>query len=302
MDFKQLEAFAKVVDLGSFSKAAEKLHLTQPTVSAHVSTLESELETQLIVRTSKAAYPSETGKLLYEYASDMLSLRESAIAVCHKKKTESDNILNIAASSIPYQYVLPTLMADFRKMHADVTFNLLRFDSAGVVSAVSAGKAELGMTGTATEEAKLVFREICNDELVVITPPTPPYSERTGRHFGLEEILQFPFIVREEGSGTRRETENHLLEKGIDPKKLRVVAQMDNPDAIKNAVNQGLGISVTSKLSAADFEKHGLLRCFSFGSEPLVRKLFIVHHKSRPLSSIAKAFLRFVTSQNGTQQ
>ncbi|MDL2254048.1 LysR family transcriptional regulator [Ruminococcaceae bacterium OttesenSCG-928-I18] len=301
MDFKQLEAFAYVVDFGSFSKAAEKLHLTQPTVSAHISSLESELETQLIVRTSKSAYPSDVGKLLYEYASDMLSLRENAIEMCRQKRGEVNGVVNIAASTIPYQYVLPTALADFREIHPDVTFKLLRYDSAGVVSAVLSGKAELGMTGTVLEASKLVYHDIRDDELVLITPPLPPYSQKESSVFPLEEIPKSPFIVREPGSGTRKETEEYLQKSGIDPASLQVVAQMDNPDAVKSAVSQGLGISITSKLSAVDFEKLGLLKAFSLGEEKLIRKLYITHHKNRPLSRIAKAFLRFVSGHGAPQ-
>ena len=294
MDFKQLEAFAKVVELGSFSRAAEKLHLTQPTISAHVGSLESELGTQLIVRTPRMAYPSETGKLLYEYTCDMLALRDNAIALCTRHKNDQSGTLLIAASTIPYQYLLPSAMASFREDYPEVNFQLTRCDSAAVISAVQAGRAELGLTGTRTPDAKLVYQEICEDELVVIAPAIPPYTERGEEPFGLQELLKTPFVVREAGSGTRRETEEYMQGKGVDPSRLRVVAQMDNPDAVKSAVTQGLGISVVSRLSAEDYGRMGLLKVFQLEEEPLARKLYFVYHKHRSLSPLAKKFQQYL--------
>ncbi len=294
MDFKQLEAFAFVVDSGSFSKAAEKLHLTQPTISAHIQSLEGELDAQLIVRTPRKAYPTDTGALLYTYVADMLALRENAIAVCKNRKNDGGGTLLIAASTIPYQYVLPSAMADFRALKPEVTFKLTRCDSAGVVEAILGGKAELGLTGTCLANPSLLYQEICADELVVITPAGGAYAQRQGGSFTLQELLTQPFIVREAGSGTRMETEELLQKRGIDPARLRVVAQMDNPDAVKSAVGQGLGISVVSRLSAEDFAKLGLLKMFGLEGEPLQRKLYFVHHKHRPLSPIAKTFQRYV--------
>ncbi len=290
MDFKQLEAFAQVVELGSFSKAAEQLHLTQPTISAHILSLESELDTQLVVRSPRHAYPSETGKLLYGYARDMLDLRESAVTQCKHKNNVLSGSLCIAASTIPYQYLLPSAMADFREAYPEVTFQLARRDSAAVVEAVLSGKAELGLTGTRIPSSKLAYTEICVDELVVITPPSPPYSQRAAAGFAAAELLAHPFVVREGGSGTRRETEEYLKKKGIDPARLQAVAQMDNPDAVKSAVSQGLGISVVSRLSAEDFERLNLLLVFPLEHEPLARKLYFVQHKQRALSPVAKKF------------
>ena len=298
MDFKQLEAFTSVVSLGSFSRAAEKLYLTQPTISAHIGSLEFELNTQLIVRTPKEAYPSETGKILYEYALDMLALREQAVSACLSATADMSGSISIAASSIPYQYLLPGMISEFREQYPDISFELISSDSAGVISAILSGKAEMGLTGSMMESSKCVYQEIADDNLVVITPNLKPYSDLEENGFTLNHLKQFPFIIREPGSGTRRETESYLQKKGLKLESLRIAAQMDDPDAIKKSVGRGMGISIMSQLAASDYEEFGLIRVFHPEKEPIKRKLYLVRHKSRPVFPIAQAFLEFaITSK-----
>lgn len=294
MDFKQLEAFAYVVKHKSFSKAAEKLYLTQPTVSAHVSSLERELEVQLIVRTPKEVYPTETGKVLYDYALSMLSLRENAIARCRRMKEEIKGTIFIAASTITYQYVLPKAMSLFLKEHPQVNFEIKSCDSQAVASSIVLGEAEIGLAGAKMDETNCTYIDFMDDRLVVITPVEAPYASIDPKQFSAAALKQYPFIAREPGSGTRRETEAFLRAKGIDPTSLSVVAQMQEPDAIKNAVSQGLGVSVISQLAVADFVKLNLVRAFPLEGKPIIRRLYIAHHKNRPLSPAASAFMHFV--------
>lgn len=145
MDFKQLEAFSAVVSLGSFSRAGERLFLTQPTISAHIRSLERELGVQLVVRTTKEVYPSEEGKRLYAYAQKLLRLRDDAIAAVTSSAPPVGGIVTVAASSIPAQYVLPGAAAAFGRTHPDAAVRSLRCDSAAVVRQVAEGTADLGM-------------------------------------------------------------------------------------------------------------------------------------------------------------
>ncbi len=290
MDFKQLEVFAQVMTLGNFSKAAEVLHLTQPTVSAHIRSLETELNTELFVRTPRGATATEAGKKLYSYAFEMLALRERALCACKKQENALSAELSVVASSVPYQYLLPSAMSAFCESHPQARFRLLRRDSAAVEQALLAGEAELGLCGTCTGKSALLYTELCRDELVLITPPTPPYAKRENRPFTASELAQLPYILRESGSGTRREGEVYLKNWGIEPGVLKVVAKMDNPDAVKNAVSRGLGVSIVSRLSAKDFEEMGVLLSFQLGQEAISRPLYLVRHQKRALSVLAKRF------------
>ena len=147
MDFKQLEAFAAVVNLGSFSKAGDRLFLTQPTISAHIRALERELGVQLIVRTTKEVYPSREGKRFYAYAQNILRMRDDAIAAMTEAVPVVRGVITVAASTIPAQYILPDAMAAFCKSYPHAVFRHICCDSAGVERLVADGEADIGMTG-----------------------------------------------------------------------------------------------------------------------------------------------------------
>ena len=125
MDMKQLEAFVYVVETCSFSKAGELLHLTQPTISSHIASLERELKIKLIVRTTKETYPSDAGKLLYNYAREILAMRENAVQAIQVFSREMRGTITVAASTIPGQYYLPKLLQSFREKYPDIKFIVL---------------------------------------------------------------------------------------------------------------------------------------------------------------------------------
>lgn len=297
MDFKQLEAFSAVVSLGSFSRAGERLFLTQPTISAHIRSLERELGVQLVVRPTKEVYPSEEGKRLYAYAQKLLRLRDDAIAAVTSSAPPVGGIVTVAASSIPAQYVLPGAAAAFGRTHPDAAVRSLRCDSAAVVRQVAEGTADLGMTGTAIPSPRCVFHDLCGDELVVVTPNTERYQALPREGFPRSLLLREKFIQREAGSGTRREFERFLEEIGVSPERLKVAAEMDDPEAIKRAVSQGLGISILSRRAAADFERFGLLLAFPLEGGALGRRLYLVQRRDGRLSPAARALAEFLLGQ-----
>ena len=210
MDMKQLEAFVYVVETCSFSKAGELLHLTQPTISSHIASLERELKIKLIVRTTKETYPSDAGKLLYNYAREILAMRENAVQAIQVFSREMRGTITVAASSIPGQYYLPRLLQTFREKYPDIKFNIQMTDSTDVVDQVTARAAEVGFTGTEIDAPKCIYREFADDKLVVITPNEPRFRQYIGKGFPIRNLLEETFLSREKGSGTRRETESFL--------------------------------------------------------------------------------------------
>ena len=182
IDIKELEAFACVVEKGSFSRAAEALYLTQPTISAHVASLERKLGIKLLVRTTKEIYPSK----------------------------EMRGVIHVAASTIPGQYYLPKMIQSFRAEYPDISFNLQLLDSTEVAEQIAARKAEIGFTGALINLPKCVYQPLAEDRLVIITPNTPKYQSYLATGFPIRQITQEAFISRERGSGTRLETEAFL--------------------------------------------------------------------------------------------
>ena len=172
MHFKQLEVFVNVVRLKSFSKAAEVVYLSQPTVSAHINALEEELDTKLIVRSTKEVYPSKAGKIFYKYALDMLDLRDTAVADVKSSSTQVKGMLDIAASTVPSLYLLPRVIPGLLEKYPQLTFSIKQYDSVEVVHRIIDMDAEVGVTGAMFEKSGCVFEPVARDRLMIITPNT----------------------------------------------------------------------------------------------------------------------------------
>ena len=197
MDIKELEAFVYVVENCSFSRAAELLHLTQPTISSHVSALERKLNIKLIVRTTKETYPSDAGKLLYKYAKEILQVRENAAIALRNFSQEMKGTISIAASTVPSQYYLPHLLQNFHEKYPDIAFNIQMEDSPKVIEMVATRAVEIGFSGTRVENHKCISQEFAGDCMAVITPNTEKFRAYAGRHLPKELLLSETFRSEE---------------------------------------------------------------------------------------------------------
>ena len=290
MDMKQLEAFVYVVETCSFSKAGELLHLTQPTISSHILSLERELNIKLIVRTTKETYPSEAGKLLYNYAKEILIMRENAVQAIRMFSQEMRGTITVAASTIPGQYYLPKILQSFREKYPDIKFNIQMTDSTDVVDRITTRTAEVGFSGTEIDAPKCIYREFADDRLVVITPNEERFRQYVGKGFPIRQIREEPFISRESGSGTRRETEAFLKELGIQVSELKTAVEVRSTESIIKMVSEGMGVAVLSKSACEDYQQFGKVLAFDFDNITLRRKLYIIKHKNSILSPIAQVF------------
>jgi DNA-binding transcriptional LysR family regulator len=290
MDIRQLESFVKVVENNSFSKAGEQLHLTQPTISSHITALEHDLNINLIVRTTRETYPSEAGKLLYGYAKQILALRDEAAHAMENFARDMKGTITVAASTIPGQYYLPKMIQSFHQLYPDIKFDLRMLDSAEVVEQVVSHNAEVGFTGTPSNSSKCLFREFANDRLVVITPNEPRFRQYLANGFPVRELMNETFISREPGSGTRKETERFLQEMGITPETLRIAAEVRSTESVKQLVSEGMGVAVLSRSACEDYCHFEKVLAFNFSSVSLRRKLYLVKHKTSILSPIAQVF------------
>lgn len=296
MDIKQLEAFVYVVETCSFSKAGELLHLTQPTISSHILSLERELNIKLIVRTTKETYPSEAGKLLYNYAKEILIMRENAVQAIRMFSQEMRGTITVAASTIPGQYYLPKILQSFREKYPDIKFNIQMTDSADVVDRITTRTAEVGFSGTELDAPKCVYREFANDKLAVITPNEPRFQQYVGKGFPIRQIREEPFISRETGSGTRRETEAFLKELGIQASDLKTAVEVRSTESIIKMVSEGMGVAVLSRSACEDYQQFGKVLAFDFDNITFRRKLYIIKHKNSILSPIAQVFYDYAKS------
>lgn len=294
MNLKQLEAFVQVAEGGSFSKAAKELFLTQPTVSAHISSLEKELNTRLFVRNTKEVSLSENGKVLYEYAKQMVALEKKITQTFCQERVKGHQCINIAASTIPSQYLLPGILAKFSEKYPNEQFRIMETDSARVVEQVVNHSVDIGFTGTVLEKKNCRYLPFYRDELIVITPNQSCFQELKAKSDIADWIGQEPMIMREEGSGTRKEAERQLRKSGVDVKGLNIVASIENQEAIKKSVSNGMGISIISALAAKEEVESGKILKFALPSQDSGRDLNLIYNRNYQLSSSAEKFVKMV--------
>ena len=290
MQLKQLEVFVHVARLKSFSKAADALYLTQPTISAHVSALEGELGTKLVVRSTKEIQLTATGNILFGYATQILGLCERAEQEVKNASSDIQGALSIAASTVPSQYLLPRILPHLRRRYPKVFFQVFQGDTSQVAQRVFENGAELGIIGSPVQKAGCVCTPFFSERMVIVTPNTAEYRELEGVISG-QVLRSSPFLVREPGSGTRKRSEEFLRGIGIDPRDLTLAAQLQSTESILQGVKNGLGVSIVSGLAATDYVQMGSVLTFDFDSPLLTRQFYLIHHRTRPHSSAAAMLL-----------
>lgn len=294
MNLKQLEAFVHVAEGKSFSKAAKELFLTQPTVSAHIAGLEKELNARLFVRNTKEVKLSEEGKLLYDSAKQIVVLQKKIEKTFLENEKKEEHCITIAASTIPAQYLLPEILVKFNERYPNEQFKVIETDSAKVVEEVLNHSVDIGFTGTVLDRKHCKYIPFYQDELMIITPNNEKFRTLQATANDTGWILKEPVIMREEGSGTRKEAEKQLRKSGIDIAKLNVVASMENQEAIKKSVGNGMGVSIISRLAAEEEMSKGQILGFSLVKEDGKRDINVVYNRSFQLSHISERFVKTV--------
>jgi len=292
VEFKQLESFAAVVKCNSFTKAAEKLYISQPTISTHIRALEEELNTRLILRTTKSIEVTPEGSKLYDYAENILQLRNRLMDEC---TGNTKKILHLAASTIPSAYILPEVLPAFGNHNPDHYFVVHQSDSKGVIVGIQDGMFDVGLVGMEARRDNLTCVDFCQDEMVLITPVNAHFLELKDRKISPMEILRREqVILREKGSGSRKSVESFMEKWGILEDQLNIGARINDPEAIKNLVSGGYGVSIVSRRAAQNFLREKRLLAFDLPENTGVRKLFVVYRNDRGEDSRVRDFVNFL--------
>ncbi len=300
MNLKQLEAFVRVAESESFSKAAKELYLTQPTISAHIASLEKEFKTRLLVRNTKAVALSADGQVLYKYARQIVDLEDRIEEYFHKDDAAGIHEIMIAASTIPAQYLVPQILTRFQESYPEEQIKLVETDSAGVVSRIVDQTAEIGFTGTVLEKKHCIYLPFYKDTLVIVTPNTEKYQRLAKEQEGdISWLMNESVILREKGSGTRKEAEKQLKKAGILYSQLNIIASIDNQETIKRSIRQGMGISVLSRLATTDEVADGHLLTFPIPLADDGRDINLVYNRNKPLTRSAERFVTVVKEMYG---
>lgn len=293
MEFKQIEAFVNVVRYRNFSRAADATFLSQPTISAHINNLENELGIILLNRQGKEVSLTSQGELFYPYAVSMLNAREQAKQTVQGMKNGVEGILEIQASSIPGQYLVPKLLGEYHKEFPNVKIILEQSDSHEVMENIINQKGEIGFTGTKRNN-QLEYEQIYTDDMVLLTPNKGKFAEVVGDEVELKMLEDCDFILREAGSATKAELEKLQIKGESLLKRVKVVAHMNNMDAIRRAVAAGLGVSIVSGCAMGELEWCKDIRCFHIKGAEQSRHFYMVRHKNGVMSPAAEHFWKQV--------
>ena len=285
----------KVAELGSFSKAAEALFLTQPTISEHIRTLEDELGVRLLDRLGRGAAVTKGGALLLSHAHRMLALSREARQAMESFLGRMSGELLVGASTIPGEYILPALIGRFKEKFPDIAITLLIGGSQAVTDWVVEGRAEIGVVGARSSHRSIESRELFPDDIVLIVSAAHPWHGR--KQVTMDELRAEPLLLRERGSGTRKALETALEAAGTGIAALRVVGEMGSTQAIKQAVKAGVGVSLLSRRAVEEECRAGSLWCLRVKDLKISRAFYLVTHRDRSRSPLAEAFRAFVEAE-----
>jgi DNA-binding transcriptional LysR family regulator len=292
MDLWRLHIFCKVVELKSFSKAANTVYLSQPTVSSHIKDLENHFECKLIDRLGRKVAPTKAGELLYGYAAKMIALQQEVEKALAEFQGKIRGHLTIGGSTIPGGYILPPLLGRFKQAYPEVTVTLIERDTAEIIRDTIEGRVELGVVGAKAREAQLVQQKIMDDKMFLIVPADHKWATR-GTVL-VEDLITEPFIMREPGSGTRKSIEQVLDKSGHWLGHLNVVAEVGSPEAIRQAIKAGVGVSILSECAVAEELTAQTLKKVKIKGFPFQRAFYLITHKHRTQSPLCSAFVRFL--------
>lgn len=299
ISLRQLEAFIKVAEHRSFSKAGDELFLSQSTVSSHIAQLEQLLQTTLIHRREKKNIElTEDGVKAYRMALQILNQAEMLQNMFRKEEQDSP-LIAIAASTVPSSYILPGIISGFSALRPECRFSVLDGDSAFAIDCVQNGEAVFAFVGTVSRKAALSYHTVCRDKIVLLTPNTEEFAQKKFKGILGRELLGYPIIMRESGSGTRKETDNYLKSIGRSLSDLNVTAYMNNIEGIKSMVALGRGTTILSERAAGDAIKTGRVLCFDLENDGPYRDIYIAYLKSRSLTRTEQHFLNYVKKLDG---
>lgn len=283
-----------MANLKSFSKAAKKLYITQPTVTNHIQNLENELGTILINRSGKNISLTDAGALFYKHAINILNSCEMAKFDLAAFKGSIQGHIYIYSSSVPRKYILPNIIGEFLKKYPNVTFTLENKDSKETVISILEGETDFGIVGAKHPSNKLNYIDLVTDNLVLITPNNSYFPKPNFSTLNIEEIMDKKIIFREEGSGTRSLVVKELEKNNVSLENLNIVGFTEDTEVIKNLVSLGVGISFVSNRGIDDDIKSGKYKAYYVEGLDLTRKFYFVYHNKRQLSPLNETFKSFI--------
>ncbi|MCX5818101.1 MAG: selenium metabolism-associated LysR family transcriptional regulator [Proteobacteria bacterium] len=287
MELRHLETFVKITELKSFSKAAEELYCTQPTVSKQIIDLENYFKIKLLDRTKRSVALTRAGELLLRYAKDFISLKKEMIEAIDAFKGLKTGSILVGASSIPGIYIIPQALNIFKQKYDGIKVKLIISDSKEIIGKMEHGEIDIGFVGAKDVSKNLNYKRLFDDTIVIAAPKSFPDS------INIKDLRDYPIIIRETGSGTRDCFDSALRRLHIDiTDNLKVVAELTDTEAIKETVKHGLGMTYISKMAIESEVKKGAVKILRIdGLKELRRSFFIITKKGKTILPHVRALM-----------
>ena len=293
ISMQHLEVLVHVVKEGTFSGAARKLLLTQPSVTKHIKNLEDILGASIVNRGSKLPSLTREGEIVYSYAKRILRLRDEAVDKVISTRNEAKGNIFIGASTIPSTYILPKVIGSFRDSYPDISLHIKGGDTGEVLDMVMNSQVELGFVGKETRNKKIYCEPLWEDNLVLVVPRKHRMANK--KQVGLKDIAGEPYINREKGSGTRMALDEYLMEHtGKDTSQFNIVCEMGGSEAVKEAILEGLGISILSIYAVKRELELGELKQVAIKDHSIRRIFYLVYRRQFRPERYQKVFIDFV--------
>jgi LysR family transcriptional regulator, low CO2-responsive transcriptional regulator len=288
----QLRSFLAVLRTGSVTAAAEELVVTQPSVSAAVSALSRELGVELTQRVGRSIQPSPAGEAFAPFAADVIGLLDQGGRAAREAADLTASELRLAAVTTAGEHIVPPLIEAFSTLHPGITLNLDVGNRARVFERVRLHRSDVAIGGRPPGEG-VVGERFLDNPIVVITKPGDPLARR--RSVPIGELAERPWLLREEGSGTRTMTEEILAANGLDPP----VLTLGSNGAIKQGARAGLGVSIQSRLTTQLELDMGLLSTIDVSPPLPLRHWYLLRPEHGPVRRPVQQFLAFARSAEG---
>ena len=283
---QQLEILMALVEAGSFTKAAGKLFLSQPSLTKSAGT-------RLVNRAAAGISLTPEGQIVFDYARRIIRLREDARERVMRLKDQASGHIYVSASTIPATYILPHLLGRLKDVHPAIQVHVQMHDSEETLQTVLNDQVEMGFIGKEPANKKLISRRLWRDSLVLAVPADHPLAKQKTAKLG--DITRVPFIIREKGSGTRDIIEECLeKQQGTSLSRFNVICEMGSSEAVKEAILAGLGVSILSTFAIKREISGGLLTALHVSNCSIERYFYLIYKKQFPLMMYHRNFLDLV--------
>ncbi len=284
-----LQTFCAVVETSSFTAAAERMYLTQPSVSTHIHDLEKKYGTILLNRKRDGITPTDSGKLLYDYAKKILKLTSETVDAINEVNQLKRGEVEIGASTVPGTYILPDVLLRFKKNYPGINLSMRIGDTSEIIQDVFEQNVEFGIVGEKVRKSGLTFHKLIRDHIIFVANPSMKKSQ-----IELAELKKVPLVFRESSSGTRMVVLEKLAKKGITKKDLTIVMELGSTEAVKQGAIAGLGATFVSERTIKNELNQKLLKKILIKDLVIERNFWIVTHSVGGFSRAGLTLFDFI--------